>query len=320
MAPPTSFKKIPPTSSADVEEKLNNLWSHSINAIAAIEPGTTNWKQQVLPLARIKKIMKSDEAVYAEIERENTTNTAAASTDGTSPTPTLASTTNSRFMIASEAPILLGKACELLVKEITIRSWRHTERNRRRTLQKQDVHTAVGESEVYDFLIDIVPRVPLVGKSFVPPDAAAASAGGGGVPMGGVTINANTDVQSQATAALEQAMANQQVQETNAAQAQMQYNMMLQQHQQQMQAVEAAHAANNATGGAADGSGGVGVVNQQQMPQQMMMYMPQISWQPQAIPQQQQQQQQQQISAAPMVHNTQHHLKLQGIEPDLQKS
>jgi len=248
--------------------------------------------------------MKSDEAVYAEIERENNTTT-ASSTDAT----TLASTNNSRFMIASEAPILLGKACELLVKEITIRSWRHTERNRRRTLQKQDVHTAVGESEVYDFLIDIVPRVPLVGKSFVPPDATVAAAA-----AGGVSINASTDVQSHATAALEQAMANQQVQETNAAQAQMQYNMMLQQHQQQMQAVEAAHAA-NATG-AADGSG---VVNQQ-MPQQMMMYMPQISWQPQAIPQQQQQQQQQQISAAPMVHNAQHHLKLQGIEPDLQKS
>lgn len=305
MAPPTSFKKIPPTSSADVEEKLNDLWTQSINAIVAIEPGTTNWKQQVLPLARIKKIMKSDEAVYAEIEREHTTTTSDATT--------LASNNNSRFMIASEAPILLGKACELLVKEITIRSWRHTERNRRRTLQKQDVHTAVGESEVYDFLIDIVPRVPLVGKSFVPPDTAlatASSAGAGGV------INASSDVQSQATAALEQAMANQQVQETNAAQAQMQYNMMLQQHQQQMQAVEAAHAA-NATG-AADASG---VVNQQ-MPQQMMMYMPQISWQQQAIPQQQQHQQQQQISAAPMVHNAQH-IKLQDIDnttPDLQKS
>merc|ERR1719491_1824611 len=173
MAPTVSFKKAPPTSN-DVEKKLEDLWGHSINDIAAIEPGTTNWKQQVLPLARIKKIMKSDEAVYAEIERENTTTTDAttATTDATA----LASNNTSRFMIASEAPILLGKACELLVKEITIRSWRHTERNRRRTLQKQDVHTAVGESKVYDFLIDIVPRVPLVGKSFVPPDTALATA------------------------------------------------------------------------------------------------------------------------------------------------
>ena len=41
----------------------------------------------------------------------------------------------------------------------SFRAWRHTERNRRRTLQRQDLHAAVGESEVYDFLIDIVPRV-----------------------------------------------------------------------------------------------------------------------------------------------------------------
>ena len=64
-----------------------------------------------------------------------------------------------KFMISGEAPILMSKACELLIKELSFRAWRHTERNRRRTLQRQDLHAAVGESEVYDFLIDIVPRV-----------------------------------------------------------------------------------------------------------------------------------------------------------------
>ncbi len=109
---------------------------------------TENWKAQVLPLARIKKIMKSDDWIYNElVGKEN-----AKSKDENS--------ANTRFMIAGEAPVLLGKACELLVKELSIRAWRHTERNRRRTLQRQDVHAAVGESEVYDFLIDIVPRIP----------------------------------------------------------------------------------------------------------------------------------------------------------------
>ena len=65
-----------------------------------------------------------------------------------------------KFMIAQEAPILMTKACELLVKELSVRAWQHTERNRRRTLQRTDLHAAVGESEVFDFLIDIVPRVP----------------------------------------------------------------------------------------------------------------------------------------------------------------
>lgn len=67
-----------------------------------------------------------------------------------------------KFMISGEAPLLMSKACELLIKDLSFRAWRHTERNRRRTLQKQDIHAAVGESEVYDFLIDIVPRVQTV--------------------------------------------------------------------------------------------------------------------------------------------------------------
>ncbi|EEC43265.1 predicted protein, partial [Phaeodactylum tricornutum CCAP 1055/1] len=87
-----------------------------------------NWKIQTLPLARIKKIMKKSEKAAV------------------------------KFMISGEAPLLMSKACELLVKELSARAWQHTERNRRRTLQRQDIHAAVGESEVYDFLIDIVPR------------------------------------------------------------------------------------------------------------------------------------------------------------------
>lgn len=59
-------------------------------------------KQQVLPLARIKKIMKLDEDVK---------------------------------MISAEAPLLFAKAAEIFVHELTLRSWVHTEDNRRRTLQ-----------------------------------------------------------------------------------------------------------------------------------------------------------------------------------------
>lgn len=64
-----------------------------------------------------------------------------------------------KFMIAGEAPVVMSKAAELLIQDLSSRAWQHTERNRRRTLQRQDIHAAVGESETYDFLIDIVPRV-----------------------------------------------------------------------------------------------------------------------------------------------------------------
>jgi len=99
--------------------------------------------------------MKSEEGVVQEIERDRQQQ---AANNGGALLP-MGQPTGTRFMIAGEAPVLLGKACELLIKELTVRAWRHTERNRRRTLQRQDIHAAVGESEVFDFLIDIVPRV-----------------------------------------------------------------------------------------------------------------------------------------------------------------
>ena len=38
-------------------------------------------------------------------------------------------------MISAEAPLVFSKACELFVKELTLRAWTHTEDNKRRTLQ-----------------------------------------------------------------------------------------------------------------------------------------------------------------------------------------
>lgn len=105
-----------------------------------------------------------------------------------------------KFMISGEAPVLMSKACELLIKDLSFRAWRHTERNRRRTLQRQDLHAAVGESEVYDFLIDIVPRVTASKNSVSNPvDAAAAAAAAAmtpslppGMPMGSIPTSLPT--------------------------------------------------------------------------------------------------------------------------------
>eukprot|EP00121_Abeoforma_whisleri_P002797 Awhi_evm1s2515 len=64
--------------------------------------GGSDFKAQILPLARIKKIMKLDEDVK---------------------------------MISAEAPILFSKALEIFICELSLRSWAHTEENKRRTLQ-----------------------------------------------------------------------------------------------------------------------------------------------------------------------------------------
>jgi Histone-like transcription factor (CBF/NF-Y) and archaeal histone len=97
--------------------------------------------------------MKSEEIILQELERDRQTH------ERSEASPDNQERANIKFMISGEAPVLMSKACELLIKDLSFRAWQHTERNRRRTLQKQDLHAAVGESEVYDFLIDIVPRV-----------------------------------------------------------------------------------------------------------------------------------------------------------------
>ncbi|CAB4030104.1 nuclear transcription factor Y subunit gamma isoform X1, partial [Paramuricea clavata] len=85
----------------------------------------TDFKTQELPLARIKKIMKQDEEVK---------------------------------MISAEAPVLFAKAAEIFINELSLRAWVHTEDNKRRTLQRNDIAMAITKYDMFDFLIDIVPR------------------------------------------------------------------------------------------------------------------------------------------------------------------
>mmetsp|Transcript_7645 Transcript_7645/g.11117 ORF Transcript_7645/g.11117 Transcript_7645/m.11117 type:complete len:274 (-) Transcript_7645:285-1106(-) len=139
---------MPPVREHDIDGLINEVWSDSRKEIEQIDAATQNWKAQVLPLARIKKIMKSEEPIYPEQDRDTTGSSASSS-----------GTTGQRFMIAGEAPVMLGKACELLIRDLTTRAWWHTQNNRRRTLQRQDIHAGACDSDVYDFLIDFIPRI-----------------------------------------------------------------------------------------------------------------------------------------------------------------
>lgn len=61
-------------------------------------------------------------------------------------------------MISAEAPILFAKGCDIFITELTMRAWIHAEENKRRTLQRSDIASALTRSDMFDFLIDIVPR------------------------------------------------------------------------------------------------------------------------------------------------------------------
>ncbi|KAK4532064.1 hypothetical protein CCYA_CCYA10G2926 [Cyanidiococcus yangmingshanensis] len=108
-----------------LEQALSEMWQrHQRECESA-----TDFKNHALPLARIKKIIKSDEDVR---------------------------------MVSAEAPIIFGKACELFVQELTIRAWAITEEAKRRTLQRSDVSAAIQKTDIFDFLIDIVPKEDLL--------------------------------------------------------------------------------------------------------------------------------------------------------------
>jgi nuclear transcription factor Y gamma len=104
------------------KEILTTYWQHVINHL---ENETHDYKLHQLPLARIKKVMKADPEVK---------------------------------MISAEAPILFAKGCDIFITELTMRAWIHAEENKRRTLQRSDIASALAKSDMFDFLIDIVPR------------------------------------------------------------------------------------------------------------------------------------------------------------------
>jgi nuclear transcription factor Y, gamma len=104
------------------DERINKFW-HKI--FKAATEGRILLKDLNLPLARIKRLMKVEEGVR---------------------------------MVASEVPVLFSIITEKFIEELTLRAWIHTEENKRRILQKSDLTAAVKTSEMYDFLIYIIPK------------------------------------------------------------------------------------------------------------------------------------------------------------------
>jgi nuclear transcription factor Y gamma len=110
---------------AQLNTSLNSFWKEQLKIVQ-------NYKQQTeqdfkthndLPLARIKRIMKSDEDVR---------------------------------MISAEAPVLFAKACELFILDLSIRSWNYSQLHKRRTLQKEDIREAIQKTDIFDFLVDVI--------------------------------------------------------------------------------------------------------------------------------------------------------------------
>lgn len=48
---------------------------------------------------------------------------------------------------------LCRQACEMFILELTLRSWNHSEENKRRTLQRNDIAAAITRTDIFDFLV-----------------------------------------------------------------------------------------------------------------------------------------------------------------------
>jgi histone H3/H4 len=135
---------------------LNTYWQQQVTKL---ETDEHDYKLHQLPLARIKKVMKADPEVK---------------------------------MISAEAPILFAKGCDIFITELTMRAWIHAEENKRRTLQRSDIASALSKSDMFDFLIDIVPREEAHahkrsgGQSSAAVQSSAAAVPPGAMAPGGV--------------------------------------------------------------------------------------------------------------------------------------
>lgn len=110
---------------AKLNGALSGFWAEQFQQVQVLPPSTEQdfKNHNDLPLARIKRIMKSDEDVR---------------------------------MISAEAPVLFAKACELFILELTLRSWNFSQHHKRRTLQKEDIREAIQRTDIFDFLVDVI--------------------------------------------------------------------------------------------------------------------------------------------------------------------
>lgn len=60
-----------------------------------------------------------------------------------------------RIARISSVGYLTTRFCRLLLL-IVDRSWCFSEKNKRRTLQKEDIQAAIRKTEIFDFLVDVI--------------------------------------------------------------------------------------------------------------------------------------------------------------------
>ena len=122
-------------SATSVEDELDRMWKTQVDSvqsgtstikdldITVVDDKKDFKKHNDLPIARIKRIMKSDQDVR---------------------------------MISAETPVIFARACEMFIMDITIRSTQFAEYdNERLVLTKKSILDTIKNTDIFDFLMEI---------------------------------------------------------------------------------------------------------------------------------------------------------------------
>lgn len=102
------------------KEKLSIFWKQQKEEILHSDPK----RKHELPISRIKRAMKSNDQVQ---------------------------------MVSTHSTLLLSKAIEMFIRELTVRAWMQADQVKRQTLKHDDFARAIRDEELFKFLSDIVP-------------------------------------------------------------------------------------------------------------------------------------------------------------------
>ncbi|KAG1884640.1 hypothetical protein F4604DRAFT_1574423, partial [Suillus subluteus] len=132
---------------------LRSFWQRQVDAA---EQETPDYRHPPLPLARIKKVMKSDPDVKA---CRSTHPSYFAKRVKVCPVVSFPSQLNVYIHFpTSSHKILHCSSTKVFISEITARAFIIADSNKRRILSRADIAKALAKSDQLDSLIDIVPR------------------------------------------------------------------------------------------------------------------------------------------------------------------
>lgn len=118
-----------------IDDELDKMWKAQLDNVQSnpsefkgvhfhrVDDKKDFKKHNDLPIARIKRIMKSDQDVR---------------------------------MISAETPVIFARACEMFIMDITIRSTQYAEYdNERLVLTKKSILDTIKNTDIFDFLMEI---------------------------------------------------------------------------------------------------------------------------------------------------------------------